>query len=283
MTVVGREVPDVCVKLVASDVASALHVAICAIVGRAPSASELCCHVAQSALETGHWKSCHCNNLGNVKASADYPGDITYFGCNEVLSGKVKWFHPALEHRWGGHNAWVLAHPQSTISDSQCRWRAFATLEAGAAAQMQFFQRRPRSFAGAMSGNPRTFAHALKLDRYYTAHEEDYYVNGKLQRGYAWILESVFGKYLPLCKACCTEFASREAAMALEPVSVEIAQSAEYLPMAQDPDVDQTRSAMLSHEHIDEFSKTLSDMIIEIPWGDYDEARRKAVLELNEE
>lgn len=276
MTDRGRYLVDELTPLTPAAVIEALYNGFVAVCGRPPSARELCCHVAQWALETGHGKSCHRNNLGNLKAASSYTGLVTYFGCNEVLNGKVRWFHPSLDRAWPGHNAWISRHPTSVANDNQCRWQAFETLEDGAAAQLRFFQRRPRSFSAAGTGNPRTFAHALKLDRYYTAHEEDYYAGGKLQRGYASTLESVFARYIQACTAC----VASATADTVEPVPVI---SDEKIPHELEPDVDRPRAEKLVQEKLDEALLWLNDLVIEIPWGEYDAARRKAVLELNEE
>jgi hypothetical protein len=269
----GRYIVDEVTPLTPAAVIEALYRGFGAVVGRVPEAPELCCHVGQWALETGHGKSCHRNNLGNLKATESYTGLVTYFGCNEVLSGKVKWFHPDLSRCWPWHMAWITAHTTSVSCDNQCRWKAFETLSDGAAAQLRFFQRRPRSFTAALSGNPRTFAHALKLDRYYTAHEEDYYVGGKLVWGYAHTLESVFHKYLPACVAACKELVVAE-----PPAPPTLPE----LPHPEEPDVDQPRAERLDQEHLDKALELLRDIVIEIPWGDYDSARRSAVAELNE-
>jgi hypothetical protein len=269
----GRYIVDAVTPLTPAAVIEALYLGSVAVVGRVPSARELCCHVAQWALETGHGKSCHRNNLGNLKAGASYTGLVTYFGCNEVLNGKVCWFHPTLERAWPGHNSWILAHPQSTANDNQCRWQAFETLADGAAAQLRFFQRRPRSFTAAATGNPRTFAHALKLDRYYTAHEDDYYVGGKLVWGYAHTLESVFGRYLPACEAACRSLVAPEQVVPPtlpDPVSPE------------DPDVDAARAQRLGQQHIDRVMASLRELVVEIPWPDVDAERRAAVEAMNE-
>lgn len=273
MTDAGRYIVDELTPLTPAAVIEALYWGFVAVVGRHPSDRELCCHVAQWALETGHGKSCHRNNLGNLKAAASYTGLVTYFGCNEVLKGKVCWFHPTLERAWPGHNAWILAHPQSTANDNQCRWQAFMTLADGAAAQLKFFQRRPRSFQAASTGNPRTFAHALKLDRYYTAHEEDYYIGGKLVWGYAHTLESVFTRYLPACTKACSELSVRGEPATVDPVPV---------PPMDDPDIDQSRAEKLTQQHVIDVMKTLGDLVIDIPWGDCDRERREAVARLND-
>jgi hypothetical protein len=110
------------------------------------------------------------------------------------------------------------------------------------------------------------------LDRYYTAHEENYLVGGREVMGYASTLESVFKRYLPACEAACKELV---APALVEPEKPE-------LPPDLEPDIDQPRAERLNQEHLDQAMGLLRDLVIEIPWGDYDRARRAAVAELNE-
>src|SRR4051812_22409528 len=42
--------------------------------------------LAQSALETGHWKSCHAYNLGNAKATAKWDGDYCFYTADEIVN-----------------------------------------------------------------------------------------------------------------------------------------------------------------------------------------------------
>jgi len=134
----------------------------------------LACHVAQSALETGHWKSLHWFNFGNVKATPKWDGDVTCFGCNEIINGKVVWFHPGPEVGWPGHDVWLRKHPTSVSNTTACKWRAFPTAEDGVAQQLAFLKSRPRSWSAAAIGDPEGFARALKTERYYTADVEHY-------------------------------------------------------------------------------------------------------------
>src|SRR4051812_47255515 len=50
--------------------------------------------LAKQALETGRWKSCHCWNLGNIKAGEQYAGMFTSFACGEELGNGSHWFLP---------------------------------------------------------------------------------------------------------------------------------------------------------------------------------------------
>lgn len=107
--------------------------------------------VAQSALETGRWKSLHWCNFGNIKAGVDYEGFYTLFRCNEVIDGKVKWFDPP--------------HPQ-------CRFRAYPDATAGARDYLQLLRTRKRfapAWNAAHHGDASEFVEALKRGGYFTA------------------------------------------------------------------------------------------------------------------
>jgi flagellum-specific peptidoglycan hydrolase FlgJ len=112
--------------------------------------------MAQSALETGRWKHCHCWNLGNVKSSFGDGRDFTFFRCNEVLSGKTVWFDPP--------------HPYT-------RFRAFRTLAEGAVDHLAFLRGLTRykiAWQWVMAGDPHAFVQALKAAGYFTADEAPY-------------------------------------------------------------------------------------------------------------
>jgi hypothetical protein len=110
--------------------------------------------MAQSALETGRWKSCYCYNLGNIKGGGKWTGDTCQFRLNEVIKGKVVWFDPP--------------HPQTTM-------RAYPSLADAAADYLWLLRRR---FASAwepiLRGDPIAFSQALKAQNYYTAPEPPY-------------------------------------------------------------------------------------------------------------
>jgi hypothetical protein len=144
-------VKDGLTPLTAQEVAMAFKSAFGTVVGKDPSRDCLALLVAQSALETGRWKSIHCFNFGNVKASPDYAGKYCQFRCNEVINGKVEWFDPP--------------HPQTNF-------RAFDTCEAGAIDHLRFLSTRPRyakAWQVALTGMPLAFVEALKDAGYFTA------------------------------------------------------------------------------------------------------------------
>jgi hypothetical protein len=116
-------VPDRLTPLTAAEVLKAFKGAFATVCGVDPSKECLALLVAQSALETGRWRSIHCFNFGNVKASNDYTGKYCQFRCNEVINGKVQWFDPP--------------HPQTSF-------RAFDSVDSGAIDHLRFLSTRPR-------------------------------------------------------------------------------------------------------------------------------------------
>jgi hypothetical protein len=138
--------------------------------GRTPSNAHVAVLTAQSALESGRWKSMHRFNPGNIKASDTYGYLFCQFRCNEVIGGKVQWFEPP--------------HPQTNF-------RAFLDLETGVLDYLRFLSQRARyssSWHAAESGDPALFVHALKNAGYFTADEAPY------RRA----VQSLFNEYLRL-------------------------------------------------------------------------------------
>lgn len=121
-----------------------------------PSNAVLALLVAQSALETGRWRSIYCHNFGNVKAGPDYEGYYCQFRCNEVIGGKLQWFDPP--------------HPQTNF-------RAFLSADAGAADHLQFLSGRKRyaeSWRALLTGDPVAYVAELRRAGYFTADEAPY-------------------------------------------------------------------------------------------------------------
>lgn len=143
----GEELPDILTHVDPLDLAKALVSAWRKLLGSTPRRESILTLLAQSALETGWWKSCHCWNLGNAKAGDDR--DHCFFRCNEVIGGKIVWFDPP--------------HPQ-------CRFRAFRSLEEGAIDYLTLMRNRFHSAWPAVeAGDPRAFVRALKASGYFTA------------------------------------------------------------------------------------------------------------------
>lgn len=126
------------------------------ITGKTPPDGQVAVLTAQSALESGRWRSMHRFNPGNIKASTDYEYLYTQYRCNEVIGGKTEWFDPP--------------HPQTSF-------RAFMDLETGVLDYLRFLSGRARyaaPWAAAIKGDPAAFVHALKMAGYFTASEGPY-------------------------------------------------------------------------------------------------------------
>jgi mannosyl-glycoprotein endo-beta-N-acetylglucosaminidase len=148
-------IPDQLTPLEAADVARSFHAAFVRSFGHDPSTRSLAILMAQSALESGRWKSLHCYNFANIKASEAYEGNYCLYRCNEIINGKVEWFDPP---------------------HAQCRFRAFENAD-DAAYDYLVFLLRPRfkpSWDKVIEGDPIGFVAALKAGGFFTAAEEPY-------------------------------------------------------------------------------------------------------------
>lgn len=105
-----------------------------------PQPNQLRLLVAQSAFETGRWKSMHHFNFGNVKGEPDGPSDVTTFPCGEVIDGKEELF-PA--------------------GDPHCFFRAFPDAVSGAENYVRTISHREDWKRGLMSGSPEVYNAAL--------------------------------------------------------------------------------------------------------------------------
>ncbi len=126
------------------------------LMGKTPSSAHVAVLTAQSALESGRWRSMHRFNPGNIKASESYGFLYCQFRCNEVIGGKTIWFDPP--------------HPQTNF-------RAFMDLDTGVLDYLRFLADRARyqpAWAAAAQGDPALFVHALKVSGYFTADEAPY-------------------------------------------------------------------------------------------------------------
>lgn len=146
-------VSDLLTPCTALDYVRAIRGGLETLTGKTPPNGQVAVLTAQSALESGRWRSMHRNNPGNIKAGESYEYLYCQFRCNEVIGGRVVWFDPP--------------HPQTNF-------RAFVDLEPGVLDYLRFLQRR-HSWAAAEAGDPATFVHVLKTqDHYFTADEAPY-------------------------------------------------------------------------------------------------------------
>jgi len=134
--------------------ATALVTAYQRLVGRLPSEKVAALLLAQSALETGHWKSIHNYNFGNIKAGPSYPL-IVQFRCSEL----------------DGHGVETFYEPP----DPHCNFRAYDTAAEGAVDYLKVLQSRPHWWRGLHTEDASAFVDALATPpKYFTANPTKY-------------------------------------------------------------------------------------------------------------
>lgn len=149
-------VTDLVTSCSALDYVRAIRGGLETITGKTPPEGQVAVLTAQSALESGRWRSMHRFNPGNIKAYESYEFLYCQFRCNEVIGGKLEWFDPP--------------HPQTSF-------RAFMDLDTGVLDYLRFLSGRVRyaaPWAAATKGDPAAFVHALKVSGYFTASEGPY-------------------------------------------------------------------------------------------------------------
>ncbi len=167
------------------DVAVALQAAWTKLLGTAPTTKSLSVLLAQSALETGHWKHSYCFNLGNAKATQSWQGDFCFYPADEIVTeaqaARAYADRSPRTDGVAGHNVeltrlksgmvQVTLHPDHPW----CRFRAFTTLAAGAEDYLGLLHERfHKAWPAIESGDPVQFVHTLKELRYFTASVERY-------------------------------------------------------------------------------------------------------------
>ncbi|HKY34668.1 MAG TPA: hypothetical protein VJN18_01905 [Polyangiaceae bacterium] len=141
-------VQDKLTPLTREEATRALLTAYKQLTGALPSTAVLALLVAQSAFETGHWKSLHHFNFGNAKAGPGYPL-ITQFRCSEVDAQGVEHFYDP-------------PHPQ-------CNFRAYSDAAAGALDYLKVLRNRPHWWSGLHTADPGAFVDALATaPKYFT-------------------------------------------------------------------------------------------------------------------
>lgn len=114
-----------------------------------PSDEALAILWAQSALETGRWKSIWNYNFGNIKKTVDH--DYCMYHCSEIINGKNTFFDPP--------------HPQT-------HFNSYSDAITGAKAYIEFVSQRPRyrlAWQELYRGNPIKYCVELKKGGYFTA------------------------------------------------------------------------------------------------------------------
>ena len=176
--------------LTAPEVLRAIARVLTDVEGREPAPITVAIHGAQSAGESGRWKSCHWFNLDNTKAGLTWEGHYTCYKCNEQVAPKDwRFFLPEGELVGGFGTA--LRHPPLPVPDGhpQTRFRAFQSLEEGAREHVLFEKRRyPEAYQAASYGDVRGFVLGLKSRGFFTADFEPYYK----------MVASITREYLPL-------------------------------------------------------------------------------------
>jgi hypothetical protein len=150
------ELPNTLTHVGADELGRALADGWRKLFGVAPRRESILTLMAQSALETGRWRYCHCWSLGNIKSVDGDGRDFTFYRCSEIVRGKEVWFDP----------------PSPT-----CRFRAFHTLAEGAVDYLAFLRglkRYQAAWADVLAGDPLAFVHSLKAGGYFTAAEAPY-------------------------------------------------------------------------------------------------------------
>jgi len=135
---------------------------------------------AQSALETGRWKSMYGWNFGNLRAGSSWSGEVqTLEGADEIIDGKVV-----------------------TGPDVEKGFRAYDSAAAGALDFVRFLcvdttphNGKPNRYAQAVGfaaqGLPNSYALGLSKAGYYTASVDKY------ARAIAQLYREFWGKYGP--------------------------------------------------------------------------------------
>jgi hypothetical protein len=175
-------VQDKLTPLTREEATRALLTAYKQLTGTLPSTAVLALLVAQSAFETGHWKSLHHFNFGNAKAGPGYPL-ITQFRCSEVDAQGVEHFYDP-------------PHPQ-------CNFRAYPDAAAGALDYLKVLRNRPHWWSGLHTADPAAFVDALATaPKYFTGNV------GIYKRS----IISLFKSFLPLAEVALAMAAALPAA-----------------------------------------------------------------------
>ena len=188
-------VPDALTPLTHDDLIAALRDGYVVTFGRAALPGELAVYYGQCILENGaRLQAVHCFNLGNVKATATWAGDVCAYACDETVDAAtarvVAAFGPCECHpQAAGRVRLVLTPPHPW-----CNFRAFGSAGAGAAAYLALFawRRYAQAALRARAGDAAGFVAAAHAGGYFTAPDV-----GAYQRAVA----SIAAHALDACRA----------------------------------------------------------------------------------
>jgi hypothetical protein len=138
-----------------AEAAYSLREAYKRIIGEYPSNESLAVLIAQTALETGRWKSMHNGNWGNIKSRPTDGHYWTMFECDEIISGRRIVFKPPHD---------------------QCKFRAYLTPTDGAEDYIKFLTgaRYSKALVQLKAGKVAEYTIALKTAGYFTANLDRY-------------------------------------------------------------------------------------------------------------
>jgi hypothetical protein len=143
------ELPAVKTPIDVADLYPALGAAWFRYFGTTAPHKSLLVLLAQSALETGRWRSCWCYNLGNAKHVANDGRSWCYYRCNELINGQWIWFDPPSQG---------------------CCFRAFESLEDGAIDYLRLLIKQyAAAWPAVLLGDAAAFVEQLKRSNYFTA------------------------------------------------------------------------------------------------------------------
>lgn len=125
------------------------------VIGEYPTKQTLAILIAQTALETGRWKSMHNGNWGNIKSRPNDGRYWTMFECGEIINGKEVIFKPPHD---------------------QCKFRAYLTPIDGAEDYIKFLKttRYTKALAQLQNGKVAEYTTELKKAGYFTANLRRY-------------------------------------------------------------------------------------------------------------
>lgn len=192
---VGRFLPAVRTPSEPKAVYGALRAAWVEWTGVVPTRPQLLVLLSQWAHETGLGRATWCHNLGNVKGKPNGERDWTFFACGEEL--EVQRFdrlandsRVQLVRRYTRVDGVPMVSIKFVPDHPASCFRAFETLEAGAADYLELLRKRfDRAWPAVLAGDTTQFARLLRVQGYYTASELSY--ARALQAHYASLDEQI--------------------------------------------------------------------------------------------